>query len=121
MTSPSRGNLHALQSVAFLNQLPHAMLAKLAPLSSVEGQIAGSVLFREADRFDRLLIVVEGLIALDMQVPRRGATRVLTVGPGEVLAWSTILGDQSQSPFSTYLSKKSRARAQQRRVAALMS
>ena len=101
MTLRSAGTLQTLQSVAFLNQLPPGLLAKLAPLASVEVESAGSVLFREADRFDRLLIVVKGLVALDMHVSRRGAIRVLTVGPGEVLAWSAVLGDQSMTATAT--------------------
>jgi CRP/FNR family transcriptional regulator, cyclic AMP receptor protein len=103
MTSRSSDTLETLQSVEFLNQLPPRLLAKLVPLTSVEVQSAGSVLFREADRFDRLLIVVKGLVALEMHVLRRGAIRALTVGPGEVLAWSAVLGDQSMTVTATVL------------------
>jgi len=103
MTSRSIDTLEKLRSVEFLRQLPPGLLAKLVPLASVEVHGADSVLFRETDRFDHLLIVVKGLVALDMHVSRRGATRVLTVGPGEVLAWSTILGDQSMTATATVL------------------
>jgi CRP-like cAMP-binding protein len=101
MTSRSSETSKTLESVEFLRQLPPGLLSKLSPLASVEVHGAGSVLFRETDRFDRLLIVVKGLVALDMQVSRRGPTRVLTVGPGEVLAWSSILGDQSMTVTAT--------------------
>jgi CRP/FNR family cyclic AMP-dependent transcriptional regulator len=101
MTSRIEANLQTPHSVGFFAQLPPGLLAKMAPLTSVEAHSAGSVLFRESERFDRLLIVVKGLVALDMRVPRRGPIRVLTVGPGDVLAWSAVLGDQTMTASAT--------------------
>ena len=80
------------------------MLEKLAPLSTVESMAAQSVLFEEGTLCDRIFFVIDGIVALDMAVPRRDSTRILTVGAGEVLAWSALLSDQRMTATATALS-----------------
>jgi CRP-like cAMP-binding protein len=54
---------------------------------------AGSVLFREGQQSDAFYVVHRGHVALEMCLPARGCTALLTLGPGEVVAWSALLGD----------------------------
>ena len=51
------------------------------------------VLFREGEQNGELFIVGKGSLALEMRVPQRGHTRILTLGPGDLVAWSALLGD----------------------------
>jgi CRP/FNR family transcriptional regulator, cyclic AMP receptor protein len=95
--------LELLKAVRLLQAIPERLLAKLAPLATIESVAANRVLFTEGALCDRIYFVVEGLVALDMHVPRRDPTRILTVGPGEVLAWSALLSDQRMTATGTVL------------------
>ena len=54
---------------------------------------AGQIVFAEGTIEDELFVVLSGHLALQMQVPRRGEVRLLTVGKGELVGWSGLLGD----------------------------
>ncbi|MFO0920932.1 MAG: cyclic nucleotide-binding domain-containing protein [Pirellulales bacterium] len=54
---------------------------------------AGSYLFREGEFHRFLYILDSGHIDLLMSVPGKGSLRVLTLGPGDLIAWSALLGD----------------------------
>jgi CRP/FNR family cyclic AMP-dependent transcriptional regulator len=95
--------LDLLKTVRLLQAIPERLLAKLVPMATVERAAANRVLFTEGTLCDRIYFVVEGLVALDMYVPRRDPTRILTVGPGEVLAWSALLSDQRMTATGTVL------------------
>jgi CRP/FNR family transcriptional regulator, cyclic AMP receptor protein len=95
--------LELLKTVRLLQAIPERLLAKLSPMAAVESAAANRVLFTEGALCDRIYFVVDGLIALDMYVPRRDPTRILTVGPGEVLAWSALLSDQRMTATATVL------------------
>jgi CRP-like cAMP-binding protein len=86
-----------------LDELPDRLLEKLAPLASVEQAAAKVVLFKEGALCDRVFFVIDGIIALDMYVPQRESTRILTVAGGEVLAWSALLSDQRMTATATVL------------------
>jgi CRP-like cAMP-binding protein len=81
-----------LKKLRFSASLPADVVSRLASSAVVEEFPAGTVVFREGSRNDRLMIVSAGRIALDMHVPARGETRVLTLGPGDMVAWSAVLG-----------------------------
>jgi CRP-like cAMP-binding protein len=51
----------------------------------------GHVIFREGDPADEFYFIREGLVAVELMVPHRGSTTILTVGAGEVLGWSWLL------------------------------
>jgi CRP-like cAMP-binding protein len=53
----------------------------------------GEFLFREGQQNRKVFVVLEGQLDLTMTVPGRGPTRILTLGPGEIVAWSAILGE----------------------------
>lgn len=95
--------LELLKTVRLLQAIPERLLAKLAQMATVEWAAANRVLFTEGALCDCMYFVVDGLVALDMYVPRRDPTRILTVGPGEVLAWSALLSDQRMTATATVL------------------
>lgn len=53
----------------------------------------GELLFREGGHSDCSYVLLHGQLDLLMKVPGRGDQRILTVGPGDFLAWSSVLGD----------------------------
>jgi len=51
------------------------------------------LLFKEGDRNESTYIVVKGQVELFMTVPGRGESRILSLGRGDLVAWSSITGD----------------------------
>lgn len=98
------------------NKLSTLELLQHSPLGSVLddhhleeiGQIAvrvhepaGAVLFREGAPAIALWLVCSGGVALDIKVPLREPVRVLTLGPRDLLGWSSMVGDGSMSTKAT--------------------
>jgi CRP-like cAMP-binding protein len=81
-----------LQTLRFSAELSDATAAKLAALVSLQQFPAGTVIFAEGAVNPWMYLIVEGQIALEMCVPAKGCTRILTLGAGELLAWSSLLG-----------------------------
>ena len=67
-------------------------LARIAALGELRKFPAATLLFREGAQNDKLMIVSAGRVALDMQVPGRGEVRIISLGPGDMVAWSALLG-----------------------------
>jgi CRP-like cAMP-binding protein len=87
-----RNLAQVLRKLRFSSSLPDDVLEALAASASLEGFAAGTTLFREGAQNDRLMIVSVGRVALEMRVPGRGEIRILTLGPGDMVAWSALLG-----------------------------
>jgi CRP-like cAMP-binding protein len=51
---------------------------------------ADQIIFREADIGKFLYLVDSGQVAIEIRVPGQGRTTILTVGPGELLGWSSL-------------------------------
>src|SRR6516225_4667702 len=84
---------NVLGALRFSAPLPEEALARLAAFATLRGYPAGTMIFREGQRHDELMIITIGRIALDMHVPARGETRILSLGPGDLVAWSALLDD----------------------------
>lgn len=78
-------------------------LPKVAAISSVLATVPGTVLFQEGDHSERLYVVIEGLVGLEMCLPRQGCVRILTVGPGEFVGWSAIVGSGHMTTRATVI------------------
>ncbi len=81
-----------LGKLRFSEALPEDVLQRLAALATLCGYPAGTLLFREGTINEQLMIIAIGRVALDMHVPGRGEVRILSLGPGDMVAWSALLG-----------------------------
>ena len=88
-----------LEELRFSAALPADAVEQIAAGASLQRLAAGEFLFREGRANHNLYLVRRGLVALEMQVPQRGAVRILTVGPGEMVGWSALL-DQGRMTAS---------------------
>jgi CRP/FNR family transcriptional regulator, cyclic AMP receptor protein len=52
---------------------------------------AGTLIFKEGEPNQNIYLVCQGLVALDIHVPMRGRTTILTLNEGDVFGWSAIL------------------------------
>lgn len=82
-----------LSKLQFTASLPHIVREALAGIGRERTVTEGEILCREGESIDELALISSGHVGLDMLVPGRGQVRVLTLGPGEVLAWSAIVGN----------------------------
>lgn len=82
-----------LASAQFLKELSPSDLEQVVAIASLQTVAEGTVLYQQGDVCGTLHVVAEGLVAVDMCMPRQGCTRILTVGPGELLGWSALLAD----------------------------
>jgi CRP-like cAMP-binding protein len=72
--------------------LDDAERAAIAALTRVEQVPAGTTLFRESDPADDLRFILEGHISLGMRFGGRGEVIILSLGPGDLVGWTAMLG-----------------------------
>ncbi|MBA4189871.1 MAG: Crp/Fnr family transcriptional regulator [Planctomycetaceae bacterium] len=81
-----------LKTLAFLAPATEDELRLLMPAAQVEQYPAGTSVFREGDHLSHIFIVTTGTVALEISGPDYRPRRIQTVGPGELLGWSPLLG-----------------------------
>lgn len=64
---------------------------RLVALATLQPFVAGDVLLREGAACEVLGVVLTGLLGVQVQVPGRGPTTLLTVEPGDVYGWSALV------------------------------
>lgn len=55
------------------------------------------MLFKEGERNESTYIVIKGQVELFMTIPGRGESRILSLGRGDLVAWSSITGDATMT------------------------
>ncbi len=81
----------ALASGWFGAGLPEAARARLADLAGLTAHPAGAIVMHEGAPVDSLGVVVDGRLAIRLNVPGRGVVTVLTVEPGDFIGWSALV------------------------------
>lgn len=95
--------MQALYEHSFVVGLPPHVLAEIARLVARREFGAGEAIFREGANCDELFLIAAGLVALDVQISGRGPVRILTIGQGELLGWSALLGSGPMTATATAL------------------
>lgn len=80
-----------LRQTEFAGGIPSPLLPALLHLAQPRRFSPGAILFKEGDHSLDFHLILDGHVRLDMSVPVRGRIPLLTVGPGDVLAWSALL------------------------------
>lgn len=78
----------------FLQGLPAASRARLEPLARDKHFPPGARIFAEGSLDDDVYLVAAGHVRLEMAVPPMARAQFLSLGPGDLLGWSPLLGDQ---------------------------
>jgi CRP/FNR family cyclic AMP-dependent transcriptional regulator len=84
--------IEKLESLTFCKGMSKQDLQRLISLGEVKSYPAGAYLFREGLHSDQVYLLGQGKVALEMSLPDAGPVRLQTVGPGELLGWSPLLG-----------------------------
>ncbi|HWE37363.1 MAG TPA: Crp/Fnr family transcriptional regulator [Isosphaeraceae bacterium] len=79
-----------LDGLAFVEGLGPDDLARLGEIGATVAWKEGEAIYRAGQRDPRLYVVEEGRVALDLARLGYGPVTFLTVGPGEILGWSSL-------------------------------
>jgi CRP/FNR family transcriptional regulator, cyclic AMP receptor protein len=71
--------------------LSHHARARLAAAATLQDMPPDTILLREGDDTGIFAIITRGRVALRMRVPERGPVTILTVEPGDVVGWSSVV------------------------------
>jgi CRP/FNR family transcriptional regulator, cyclic AMP receptor protein len=82
-----------MRKLVTLVELSEDSIQKLAELATVKIYPEGTVLFSEGEHHDKIYFIIDGSLKLDMTTTQCGRQTILTIGSGDLLAWSAILGD----------------------------
>lgn len=82
-----------LPPAEFLQHIPAEYLSEILSLGQQQQVKPAGVLFREGTVHQYFHIVKQGHVRLDMTVPGRGRIPMMTIGPGDVLAWSALVDE----------------------------
>jgi CRP/FNR family transcriptional regulator, cyclic AMP receptor protein len=77
-----------MQEIQWFSDLKPEHFEKMVQIASLHNLPADSEIFREGDRQDKLYIVVEGRVALEIFIPHQGRLRILTAEAMDVIGWS---------------------------------
>jgi CRP-like cAMP-binding protein len=86
-----------LDRVGFLRNLGGMHLNQLATMAELKEYPAGAEIFRQREDSPYLYFVLDGEVALDIQVSDRDAVEIHRAGPGEFCGWSPVLGRHSMT------------------------
>jgi CRP-like cAMP-binding protein len=89
------GALNVLESHPFAAELRPEHRARLAAMAKEVHFAPNQVIFHEGDRYSVLYLLVEGMVALELEVPDY-LLRVQTLYAGDVFDWSAVLRHQAK-------------------------
>jgi len=84
------------KDVDFLRDLGKEHLNQVAMMATLKEYEPGAVVFRQGDSSKFIYIVLSGNVSLHFDEPS-GEVEISTLGPGELLGWSPVLGRHSMS------------------------
>jgi CRP/FNR family cyclic AMP-dependent transcriptional regulator len=84
--------IETIGELRFLRGVTEKHLDELAGIAILEEYEEGDVLFAEGEAVDCVYLVVNGEVALEISASGIRPQHVLTVGSGESIGWSALLG-----------------------------
>ena len=103
MAADAQSVIRELEESRLLQGVSREDVEKLAAIGTIEQYGSSTVLFQEGSDCRQLSLVIDGLIGLDMCMPRRGCIRILTVGPQELLGWSAMVPNARMTARATVI------------------
>lgn len=84
--------LDTLEDITFLHDLAPEYRSFIASVGRLKEYAAGAVLFRAGQDAADVYLLCRGIVALEISGPGGEPAAIQTVGPGELLGWSPLLG-----------------------------
>jgi len=86
--------LEEISNIEFLRNLGETYLNQIALLAQLKEWQEGTVLFQEGQTSPFIYFVLQGTIGLEVTEPDGEPVRLATVGEGELVGWSPVLGQR---------------------------
>jgi CRP-like cAMP-binding protein len=83
-----------LRHIGLGRDLNDDLIGQLASIAAQVLVARGATIFRENQRHPLVYWIIDGVVKLEMSTSHAGPKAVLTVGTGDLLAWSALLGNQ---------------------------
>jgi CRP-like cAMP-binding protein len=83
--------IESLRELRFLHDMGPMHLEQIANISRFRDYHEGDIVFRQGDAAQYLYLIVHGNVSLEICAASIGCTQILTLGPGELLGWSSVL------------------------------
>ncbi len=106
-----------LQEIEFLHDIAPEHLEQIAEIAHIREFDESDVVFRQGQAAESLYLVMFGNVSVEASMPGLGCRQILTVGPGELLGWSSLL---EQSCYTTWARTPESARLLQIDVGRLL-
>lgn len=103
MSTSRSGLAQELCELQFASGWSHGVVTELAAISEYVDFGTGTTIFQQGETNHTLFLLCSGRVGLDMFIPARGTVRVLTLMRGELLAWSTLVGNGHMTATATAL------------------
>jgi CRP-like cAMP-binding protein len=84
--------LDKVEKLTFCKGMPKDYYPRLFSAGEIRAYPQGSYLFHEGLHCDQVYLLCEGQVGLELSLPGLGPVELQTVGPGELLGWSPLLG-----------------------------
>lgn len=79
-----------LQTIPWFLELSEGQIEKLAGITTIQHIAKDETLFHEGDPEGNLYILLDGEMALDIQIPGRERLRIFTAEPLDIIGWSSL-------------------------------
>ncbi len=86
-----------LSHLAFTQGFVGEQMDHLAALTTPIHWESDAIIFREGEVGSALYIVEDGRVAIELVLPGRGRTTILTVGKDQIFSWSSVFYDRPKT------------------------
>jgi CRP/FNR family transcriptional regulator, cyclic AMP receptor protein len=81
-----------LEQIQFLRDMPPEYVERLVNIARILDFKACDLVFREGAAAESMYLIARGSVSLEVCAAGTGCRQILTLGPGELLGWSSLLG-----------------------------
>ncbi len=73
--------------------MPESAIDQLVSVAEIVDYPSGTIVFQESEFHDRIHLLCDGMVRLEMRIPNHETQTIMTLGKGDLLAWSPFLSD----------------------------
>jgi CRP-like cAMP-binding protein len=84
----------ALRELNSLRELSELEIRQLSVIANENSYASGEILFHEGEHHERVHFVSSGQIVLEMATAGCGNQKIMTLGSGDLLAWTALVGGE---------------------------
>jgi len=96
--------INTLRGIRFLNDIDQEHLQQIASIAEIRVYDANDVLFHEGESAEHVYFVVTGKIVLELCPATIYQKNLMSVGPGEMLGWSSFVEQRNYASTGVVVS-----------------